>query len=136
MMLSVLSTLARRDLDPWTEAADLATLPVDAAARRLASLIAGLPGTAGGLEAGGAKRLILLLPKHASSTAFVKPTTLDDALGTTKGSLVIWMILMSLITGAQFLTASRQPPAPTKQAIVSAAPESAPTKGSPRDSSR
>ena len=70
MMLSVLSTLARRNLDPWKEAADLAKLPVDAAARRLASLIAGLPGAAGHLEAGGAaNRLVLLLPKRARSTA-------------------------------------------------------------------
>ena len=127
MMLSVLSTLARRDLDPWKEAADLAALPVDAAARRLGSLIAGLPGIAGRLEAGeAAKRLILLLPKPASSAAPLAATIVDDALGKTKGSLVIWMIFMSLMMGAQVLTASRQSPAQTKQATASTAGESPP----------
>ena len=43
MLLSVISALARLDLDPWQEAANLAQLPVTTAARRLASLIASLP---------------------------------------------------------------------------------------------
>ena len=109
-MLSVLSTLARRDLDPWKEAADLAKLPVDAGARRLASLIAGLPGAAGRLEAGrAADRLILLLPKRAISTAPQNGTVNKGVLGMTKGSLVIWMVWMSLIMSVQFLALSRQP---------------------------
>ena len=40
--LSVLSMLARAGLDPWTEAARLASLPRDKAADRLAATIAGL----------------------------------------------------------------------------------------------
>ena len=40
MPLSVISALARLDLDPWAEAADLALLPPDGAAQRLASLLA------------------------------------------------------------------------------------------------
>ena len=43
MLLSVLSALARLDLDPWQEAAKLAGLPGETAIQRLASLIAGLP---------------------------------------------------------------------------------------------
>ena len=37
MPLSVVSALARLDLDPWTEAAELARMPADGAARRLSS---------------------------------------------------------------------------------------------------
>lgn len=42
MLLSVLSALARLDIDPWEEAARLAALPGEAATRRLSSLIATL----------------------------------------------------------------------------------------------
>jgi hypothetical protein len=47
MPLSVLSALARLNLDPWHEAAELSDLPKDTAAQRLAALIALLPGDAG-----------------------------------------------------------------------------------------
>ena len=42
--LSVLSMLARLDVDPWDEAAKLARLPRAAAARRLVDFIAATPG--------------------------------------------------------------------------------------------
>jgi hypothetical protein len=42
--LSVLSMLARLDIDPWEEAAKLARLPRPAAARRLVDFIAATPG--------------------------------------------------------------------------------------------
>ena len=43
MLLSVLSALARLNIDPWREAAKLAGMPVKTATERLASLIAALP---------------------------------------------------------------------------------------------
>src|ERR1700751_4445600 len=43
MLLSVLSALARLDVDPWQEAAELARLPGETGTQRLASLIAALP---------------------------------------------------------------------------------------------
>ena len=43
MLLSVLSALARLDIDPWQEAVQLAALPEETATRRLSSLIAALP---------------------------------------------------------------------------------------------
>ena len=42
MLLSVLSALARLDIDPWQEVAELAGLPGTTATQRLASLIAEL----------------------------------------------------------------------------------------------
>jgi hypothetical protein len=43
MFLSVLSALARLDLDPWFEAASLSRLPAPAATQRLTSLLSSLP---------------------------------------------------------------------------------------------
>jgi hypothetical protein len=72
MTLSVLSALARLNVDPWEEAAGLYRLSKHTAAQKLASLIARLPS--GGWAQGDcyaiADRLIELLPPpggHASS---------------------------------------------------------------------
>ena len=43
-LLTVLSMLARQNVDPWEEAADLSRLPSDTAARKLMSMISVLPG--------------------------------------------------------------------------------------------
>ena len=42
--LSVLSALARLDVDPWEEAAQLAALPQPSASAKLAAMLANLPG--------------------------------------------------------------------------------------------
>jgi hypothetical protein len=62
--LTVLSVLARLDIDPWKEAARLAQLPGEAAARALAVLISALPkGSATPSDSETiAARLITLLP--------------------------------------------------------------------------
>ena len=64
MPLSVVSVLARVDLDPWQEAAILAALPEELATQRLTAVLAGLPERT--LQrtspAGTAVRLIALLP--------------------------------------------------------------------------
>ncbi len=63
-VLSVLSALARLNLDPWEEAAALSRMPGDRSALRLAELLAMLPGTAVLPEASRslATRLVALLP--------------------------------------------------------------------------
>jgi len=62
--LSVLSALARLNLDPWQEAAELSELPKGIAAARLERLIARLPGGRWDEADLGAiaDRLIALLP--------------------------------------------------------------------------
>lgn len=79
MPLSVLSALARLDVDPWQEAARLTALPTAAATSSLAALLAARPD---GMTGGGATaaRLIALLPQRtgqapapASSTIVPKP---------------------------------------------------------------
>lgn len=70
MTLSVLSALARLNVDPWREAAKLSALPKDTAAKRLAILLPQL--TAGGLAPKDceptAERLIQLLPCRSNPT--------------------------------------------------------------------
>jgi hypothetical protein len=67
MLLSVVSALARLEVDPWQEAGKLAQLPGEAATQRLASLIATLPdGPSAHLDPGTvASHLITLLPRRA-----------------------------------------------------------------------
>ena len=79
MPLSVLSALARLDIDPWQEAGKLARLPGETATQRLASLIAALPdGPSAHLDPGTiAARLIALLPSRASSKIPSRGTLLD-----------------------------------------------------------
>jgi hypothetical protein len=43
-LLTVLSVLARQNVDPWEEAADLNRLPRDTAARRLTAMFTASPG--------------------------------------------------------------------------------------------
>ena len=69
--LSVVSALARLDVDPWKEAASLARMPRDLAKQRLTSLIGSLPNEAmSGLAPEIiAARLIALLPQARSVNA-------------------------------------------------------------------
>jgi len=70
--LSMLSVLARLDLDPWAEAAKLAELPRASAVQRLVSLIAAIPGAypdAGTVS----NRLICLLPSPPGLTVPRRP---------------------------------------------------------------
>ena len=95
--LSVLSALARLELDPWQEAAELAQLPRESAIQRLALSIAAL---AGGppphLEHGIiAARLIALLPRHRDSET-PAGQTVEDASDIRKFRAVCMLPLLSL----------------------------------------
>ena len=65
-LLSVLSAMARMNLDPWQEAADLTALSAKAAARKLAILIAAVPGGPADSSENDAiaVRLVKLLPSQ------------------------------------------------------------------------
>jgi hypothetical protein len=65
-LLTVLSVLARQNVDPWEEAADLSRLPRDTAARRLTAMITASPGQSSN-QAAVADRLIALLPRRIAS---------------------------------------------------------------------
>jgi hypothetical protein len=114
-LLSVLSALARLDVDPWQEADELTRLPRDAAIQRLAAWIAALPdGPSAHLDPGRiADRLIALLPSRARFNAPSHQTLLavGDGPNSRAVSYAI-VIIVALVLAAQCIMASRQPPAP------------------------
>ena len=69
--LSVLSALARLDVDPWREARSLARMPTGAAVARLTALIDALPGDqpSGVASRASAADLVALLPTPKIRTA-------------------------------------------------------------------
>lgn len=71
--VTVLSALTRLKVDPWAEAARLASLPPDVAATALAAILAPLPSVVwlAGDVAGTARNLVALLP--AGGLADVPP---------------------------------------------------------------
>ena len=114
MLLSVLSALARLNVDPWQEAAKLAGLPAETAIQRLGSLIAALPGgpsTQPDARAIAA-RLIALLPRHAGSDIASPKWRLGASAGTNPWAVVLfYMLFMLFMLGAQFAAGSRHQPA-------------------------
>jgi hypothetical protein len=117
MVLSVLSALARLNIDPWQEAAKLAGLSRDAATKRLASVIATLPdGSSTHLDSGTiAARLIALLPRSASVNMPSRNVLHGASAATQPRSFMHVMIFnaifMIFVFGVQYILASREPPA-------------------------
>jgi hypothetical protein len=114
MPVSVLSALARSNVDPWEEAAALAQLPKTAATQRLRSIIAALPGrTAMHSDAGTiAAGLIELLPRRRHDFAQPREKVSDvGAMINSRALMYGAFVLMAIMLGAQFIIASYQPPA-------------------------
>jgi len=135
MPLSVLSALARLDVDPWEEAAELSELPKDTATLRLASLIARLPGgrwTQADSRA-IASRLIELLPRRSS----FKGPLIEKAPGLREmtGSAVAKMLICAaLAVIALTVAASREPSSRADHANAPAVSTSSPPQMTPPSS--
>jgi hypothetical protein len=111
MLLSVLSALARLDVDPWQEAAKLALLPGEMAIKRLALLIAALPAGASAQRDPGtiAARLVALLPRRTS--AKIPSGETASGVGETINSrALVYGIVMAFVLGALCVITSRQTP--------------------------
>ena len=114
MLVSMLSGLARSDVDPWQEAAKLAQLPGEAATTELAALIDALPDGAV-LNADPHKiatRLIALLPRPVPE----KDGSQHALFSTTREKLTtrpwwVYVVFMCFSLGTQFLIANHQIPA-------------------------
>jgi hypothetical protein len=113
MPLSVLSALARLDIDAWREAAELARLPGEAAAERLASLIETLPeGPSGRLDASTvAVRLIMLLPRGGAGTGPSSSSPAGRRLKNLGAAIINYLIIMGSVVAVQCFLANRQSPA-------------------------
>jgi hypothetical protein len=109
MLVSVLSGLARSDVDPWQEAAKLAQLPGETATKELAALIGALPDRAASYADPRtiAARLIALLPR--SQGLNVGQQKMNDAGAVLKSApWWIYVVFMCFVLGSQFLIASHQ----------------------------
>jgi hypothetical protein len=134
MPLSVVSLLARGDLDPWQEAASLAAMPADAATRRLQSLIRALPEQPLTLpdSATVANRLIAILPRRTDPKirSSEKQAKAHDAAGSAPSQrttvvTIIVLVSMMLLMGARLSKVSNEPPAQPVAADAPPAPAAA-----------
>jgi hypothetical protein len=125
--LSVVSALARLDLDPWEEAVELTRLPSKTAAQRLAALLAKLPGgdpTHSDSQT-IAQRLIALLPGPAGPTSgYSSPGDVSGATVPVYLTMIMtFFILMSVVAMATSGFTGHPSPAPAA-ANAAAAPAS------------
>ncbi len=102
MSLSVISALARLEIDPWQEAARLADLPKELAAAALDGLIRRLP--AGGWDQAETPsivaRLIELLPRRAGAA---RPDAAPSGGRKKAGPpAIVWLIVVALGAAALF----------------------------------
>jgi hypothetical protein len=109
--LSVLSALARLQVDPWEEASTLAGLPAETATQRLATLLAALPDKPSAQRDPGttAVRLIALLPGRTCPDMVLR-NMLDIHSPSTSRALRYGMLLGAILSG-QWIVTSCQPPA-------------------------
>ena len=140
MPLSVVSVLARADLDPWQEAAILAALPEELATQRLTAVLAGLPERT--LQrtspAGTAVRLIALLPSRTNANTRLTAQKLGATSAVdrrTPLNPILITIYLILSLGIQFFVARLYLPVRTDAVHVSAAP-SLPTQTPPATSDK
>ena len=107
MPLSVLSALARLDVDPWLQAADLASLPRPAAIERLSGMIAALPHEPSSPRdhASIATRLIALLPSgKGAGCASSGPSAAFDLRSTLRVILVNVLLVVFMLAAQWFVT--------------------------------
>ena len=109
--LSVLSALARFDVDPWQETASLAGMSKERATERLAVLIAATSADlATGLSAATiAARLIALLPQHPIYKG-AAPAALIKAAAFTPSRLFIPLTLLALLLAGYFIFVTHSSP--------------------------
>jgi hypothetical protein len=109
MLLSVLSALARLNIDPWREAAELSELPKQTATHRLTSLIARLPsGRWAQADCGAiADRLIELLPHRSLKAPLVQQVRGLPEMG--HSTIVKVLLCVALAAAALIFAASREP---------------------------
>jgi hypothetical protein len=148
--LTVLSTLANRNLDPWEEAARLGRLPSALAVRELAVLVAGIaPGPIPRADAETiAARLQALLPRksaaaapdgHAPETgirrqaapdAGARPRRFEDPSGqpfaaeakprTNLSYFLFYVLFVALLIGSQWLNSSGESKAGAERPAIDA----------------
>jgi hypothetical protein len=115
MSLSVLSALARQDVDPWEEAAKLTQLPEEEAVSHLVSLLGVLPRAtlAGADRVTTATRLLALLPgRRGHVRPAVKPFAQADPVEhvAVVSDLLFALIILILVLVSAWLIGNFQEP--------------------------
>ena len=126
VQLSVLSALARANVDPWEEAARLTTMPKATAEEALAAIIhdaSALNYDRSKAEA-VAMRLIKLLPRDGG---WERPARTDSTRGQVNHS-IFWFVWLSLILVATLLSPRHQG-ADSRSAAVSKSSAVSPLQG-------
>ena len=111
MQLSVLSALARQNVDPWQEAAQLTRLSEKTAIQRLMSLIPLLSDGSSVNQDSDivAIRLVALLPHHAPSRIPSRKMLADaDAIKGFSG-VILYVVFVLFSLGTQWITVNHQP---------------------------
>ncbi len=110
--VTVLSALARLDMDPWAEAAKLRDLPKDSAVQRLAGVITPLSTGTPAEARKTAAKLVGLLP---SATPTIIPSHITSAklpdIANLRSILAVLLIFMAVMLSLQFLVHYTVPPA-------------------------
>lgn len=133
-MLSVLSALARLDVDPWREAASLARMPRETATARLAAMIASLPDEptkdvpAEAIAAG----LVALLPK-TSEFVVRAPAGVLAAVGPQRTQVRIALGALAIVIAIVFALSVNLSPGPGNGAKSSATSADAAATALPRE---
>jgi hypothetical protein len=124
MLLSVLSALARLDVDPWLEAATLTKMPAKDATLRLTSLLSSQPSEAAILLAPSTVlRLIALLPKAPLGDRQPRETSFGS---TAHYWMVAFYFLMAFVlVFAEQYAETGQPPTATAGAPAAHSDEAA-----------
>ena len=125
MTLSVVSALARQNLDPWAHASYLNSLPWQAAVRELAAMIAGLPAgpVARQSPEAIATRLIALLPKRPDAhprRALSGAARVFNPATWFNHRAMLWAYLGSLLISLWIIAALHRAP-PTDKAVAPSA---------------
>jgi hypothetical protein len=110
--VSVVSALARLDLDPWEEAERLSCLPGAAAAEQLSMLIARLADIAGSFEERQktAKRLVGLLPNRKLGKILYRAAPKGEMTVFSPLAIAsVFLIAVAILLGGQLLVHLAQP---------------------------
>jgi hypothetical protein len=122
--LRIVSLLGRMDLDPWAEASALARLPADAAARKLASLLAGVPVSSLNPPhlSTVATNLIALLPPETQLAGRVTGMLITDSTATPHLAIraILFAIWLIGLLGLQAIMARHDAPPHSETAQLSA----------------
>ena len=111
MLISVLSALARLDIDPWREAASLAKMSTEAATERMRLLIAALPeetSARSNADEIAARLIALLPPRQVISRPMSNKIRAGNKGVPANYRIIIFLILMALLMGPQLLMRGAQ----------------------------